>query len=328
MMSTAHTFGIELEIALTWRIPRDTPVLSTNNKDPMDVIHDAVVRRLISCGVEAQRSKGAEGYDNWRVHYDFSIHLDKWQLICDLWGATSVFEPDQVSGECQDEDGNRYAVANIELISPIYKLDDNWTQDLVEVVEAVTTGEYRSLTDHSCGFHVHVGIGVGNVLPFDLMKRMAVVTTLLEQEMDMMHPIYRRTNNLYCESSRTSPSLRRLSRAEVFESIRAAPTADEFTDLLQRNELGIMKCFKVNYLGLLGTIEFRQHRGTLEVEEIEKWVRFVVGMTANVANASWKELERILLSGEWRSLCRTLLGVGKIERYSKQDKDMLFPLFG
>jgi hypothetical protein len=40
---------------------------------------------------------------------------------------------------------------------------------------------------------------------------------------------------------------------------------------------------------------------------------------SNIENVSWKELKNTLLSREWRSQCLPLLGVDRIEQYSKED---------
>ena len=195
-MSRPFTFGFELEFALAWRLPPRTLTLSAGNK--RDLVHDTLVQRLISHGVKAVRWDSFQGgYGKLQVNDDFSIHIDVRQLLSDLWGVTSVAEPDVLKEEFKDQDGNRYAVAKIELSSSVYKLDDNWVQDLTAMVATVTSGEFRSQTDRSCGLHVHVGQGEGSELPFRFMRKMSVVTTLLVEELDKMHPLHRRKNNIF-----------------------------------------------------------------------------------------------------------------------------------
>lgn len=145
-----------------------------------------------------------------------------------------------------------------------------------EVVSPILTGEAglaeaeivaRALDDagatvnSTCGLHVHFDASDLNVNALkNILRRYAAH----EAEIDAFMPKSRRGNeNTYCKSIRGFVQ----GRLEDAASIQ---------DLVARQH---DRYFKVNLqsLGRHGTIEFRQHSGTVNAARIVNWVRFLAG---------------------------------------------------
>ena len=143
-----------------------------------------------------------------------------------------------------------------------------------EVVSPILSGEAglaeaeivaRALDDagasvnSSCGLHVHFDASDLDVIALkNILRRYAVH----EAEIDAFMPASRRGNeNTYCKSIRGFVQ-------DNFDSIRS------IRDLVARQH---DRYFKVNLQSLLrhGTIEFRQHSGTVNAAKIVNWVRFL-----------------------------------------------------
>lgn len=132
----------------------------------------------------------------------------------------------------------------------------------------------------SCGFHVH--IGVRGMKP-ERVRRIAVAFLNAEQHFDSVVPPSRRHGNRYCRSNSElagASARRRLGNAttisSIAESMNGGNSHDHYTPF---------RYYKLNFQSFVrhGTIEFRQHAGTVEVEKACAWVRLVAGFCARAA---------------------------------------------
>lgn len=179
---------------------------------------------------------------------------------------------------------------SIELVSPILRGEDGIAQ-VEKVCEVLKRLDYRVNT--SCGLHVHIGAEDLNPPQlYTILKRYADNEDQIDRFMD-----HGRRGNVgtFCRSAISACA--RIT--QNIESARGAPAAvtrycdcgcgDTFTEGAQQNPLESVDNFiaasayggrynKVNTTTLRthGTLEFRQHHGSVDSDEITSWVRFLV----------------------------------------------------
>lgn len=141
----------------------------------------------------------------------------------------------------------------LELVSPPM-------EDTAETFEQIRTacrvlGELNAVVRRSCGLHVHVD---ASRMTVDQVRNIFSRYGALENEIDAMMPASRRaSNNTFCRSV-AGVQLNRTTR---------------IGDLMEN------RYYKVNLTSYVrhGTIEFRQHSGTVNAEKIINWVKFLKG---------------------------------------------------
>lgn len=142
-----------------------------------------------------------------------------------------------------------------EIVSPILE-GEAGLEELKKVCEALT--EVRAKINKSCGMHVHFdasGMGIGEV------KNLMLNYAAYENHIDSILPNSRRGNtNTYCQSLKNDKA-----------KIEAATGIRELA-----NAIGT-RYRKINLQSFVrhGSIEFRQHSGTVEFEKIKNWVLFL-----------------------------------------------------
>ena len=146
--------------------------------------------------------------------------------------------------------------------------------------------------NRTCGQHVHID---ANDLTFKQQKKVLIAYLVNEDVIDMMHPVSRRfgsgVGTQYCGSGfgrrgistdrvltnthgSTYATLQEHYKSVVInECIKKIKKARNVRQLLSRGfgDKYSNVCFKENF----GTIEFRQHAGTLEESKIINWIRFL-----------------------------------------------------
>jgi hypothetical protein len=117
----------------------------------------------------------------------------------------------------------------------------------------------------SCGLHVHIG---ARSLSIPAMKQLAWLYHDYEESIDSLLPPSRRGNgNTYCRSVKMTVDREALERARDITQI-------------QRAISGGSRYVKLN-IGAFwkhGTVEFRQHSGTVDPVKMTKWVLFCTQM--------------------------------------------------
>lgn len=143
-----------------------------------------------------------------------------------------------------------------ELVSPILRGDAGLEQ-LRVVCRALTAANVK--VDRRCGFHVHVGVA-GESL--DTLKRLVTNFAHFETVMDQLVSASRR-NNQYC-------------RPVVVGQSQRAASPWQLAGLVNYGG----RYSKLNVAAYLrhGTVEFRQHQGTIDAQKAVEWVRLCLGM--------------------------------------------------
>ena len=158
--------------------------------------------------------------------------------------------------------------AGYELVSPPLKGEEGFNQ-LKVACDALKAA--RCKVDRNCGLHVHQDAHDLNVQSF---KRLYFLYIRYEGTIDSMMPKSRRgNNNQYCGSMRYnyhgygSTSGTQFVVSKINQIKKAKTVADIDSVYCSRYK-------KLNAQSYIrhGTIEFRQHAGTVEFEKIRNWV--------------------------------------------------------
>lgn len=130
----------------------------------------------------------------------------------------------------------------------------------IEVVGGLLQG-MAARVNKSCGLHVHVD---ARNMPMDAMKRLAYLYHDYEDSIDGLMPASRRASqNTYCNAVKGRVDLGRLERARNIQEIQMAINSGS-----RYTKLNLGSFYKH------GTVEFRQHSGTVDPIKIVKWVTF------------------------------------------------------
>ena len=151
--------------------------------------------------------------------------------------------------------------AGHELVSPILKGEEGF-REIRKVCKVLVSLGYK--VDKNCGFHVHHG---ARDLTTDNIKAVFALAIKWETVIDkLVAPS--RVGNGYCCSNNPS-------RSYTFEGTKSALNLLKNTaDVRRYGSCGHDRYLKVNYTAFLrqGTIEFRQHQGTLDADKMIWWI--------------------------------------------------------
>jgi hypothetical protein len=167
------------------------------------------------------------------------------------------------------DDGSIIGDYSVELVSPIL----SGVEGLEEVAKVVQIlADAGAKVNKSCGFHVHVDAqDLSSKVLFNVYRRYA----LHEDQIDSFMVASRRSNNNhYCQSPRNF--------LDVVAGASESLTAEEAAELMEERYVSGRyvggRYNKVNLCAYLrhGTIEFRHHSGTMNVQKVLNWVCFCV----------------------------------------------------
>lgn len=145
-----------------------------------------------------------------------------------------------------------------EIVSPI--LESEKDLEKVERICSLLIANGAKI-NNSCGFHVHIDARPLNAKQIELIYRRYAA---YERAIDLLHPVDRRDNaNNYCLSIK--PIIAMMNEDNI-----------ELRSKKEVHKLGVDKYYKLNLISLdkYGSIEFRQHKGSLEFNEIQHWIKF------------------------------------------------------
>jgi len=166
-----------------------------------------------------------------------------------------------------------HALANAGLTGWRAKYDGSLPTGGVEVVSPVLTGEdgleqirraTRVMRDlgcsvsRACGTHVHHGVGEMRI---DEIKRAARTWATHQRMIDgLVAPSRRNGINNFCRNL----SVTDLSAIESARDLQS----------MRHLRVGRYRTFNLASYGRFGTVEIRQHQGTLDAEKVISWIRF------------------------------------------------------
>lgn len=151
-----------------------------------------------------------------------------------------------------------------EIVSPVLRGEDGFRQ-VQKVCEILKSSGCK--VNLKCGLHVHVGAGDWLL---EVFKNLMLLYKSAEKAIDsFMAPSRRESANSYCKSLQISPA-----------GLAAATTMDELARACgqsggRRNVRDSGRYYKVNLQSYWqhGTVEFRQHQGTIEADKTLNWVK-------------------------------------------------------
>lgn len=151
----------------------------------------------------------------------------------------------------------------------------------------------------SCGLHIHVG--VRGMAPMRV-RRIAIAFLNAEQHFDSLVPPAR-LRSRYCQSNRE-----RCTRSDQL----ALPNVTSISGLANAMNGGSspqrynsFRYYKLNFQSFVhhGTIEFRQHSGTVEADKACNWARLVTGFCARAAGQPQQEVGAEESFEQWLAAC-------------------------
>jgi hypothetical protein len=270
-------------------------------------------------------------FNQWEVTYDISIKSPYTQHAigsedsgneADSEGTNSEYSeaPSKLSRTAseieQDRAGDPYTYQGIEVVSPALHFCDESLRE-VEKMCALLMNTYRISNNRTTGLHVHLGHGPNGYKLTDLKSIMAFLYTF-EPQISSLHPKHR-FNNGYSQSlrwnSRGTLNLQekynRLPHASDFAlSILGCKTRKMCVKLGSPRGFGRYSHYNIqgesedklqmDMRDTKRTIEFRQHNGTMDGEEITMWVRTLVGILTFVESGNPLALTD-LMAYAWRA---------------------------
>lgn len=163
-----------------------------------------------------------------------------------------------------------------ELVSPVLRGEAGFDQ-LRKVCDVLTT--IAAKINKRCGLHVHVG---AESQPVQFFKNLVNLYSSAEDTIDsFVAPSRRASDNDFCCSLKSRVNQADLANArtidQVAQSIRQTPGQHYVRDYTRYCKLNLKSFWQC------GTVEFRQHQGTVDAAKAENWVRLVLRMCLTAA---------------------------------------------
>lgn len=164
----------------------------------------------------------------------------------------------------------------VELVSPPLDTDNPVDmRNLRKVCKALQTIGCR--VDHHCGLHVHVD---AERLSVQDIKNIFSRYTAWEPSIDLMMPGNRRGEPYYAQSGK-----------RFLDAVQNVQTRDAFFLAVSERYLRV----NLRAIERHGTIEFRQHSGSLNGETIQRWISFLSQFVeASKADVMSKDLNKVI----------------------------------
>jgi hypothetical protein len=163
-----------------------------------------------------------------------------------------------------------------EVVSPELRGEDGFAQ-LRKVCDVLTS--LRCRVNRSCGFHVHVG---AVAQPLSFFKNLIKLYASAEDAIDsFMSPSRRASANTFCGSLKARINTQALDAASTVGQVARAIRQNEGRD--RARHAGRYCKLNLQSFWQHGTVEFRQHQGTVEASKAENWVRLCLRMCLTAA---------------------------------------------
>lgn len=252
------TFGVELEFVVRFK-PGEYADDAEESRgwDPMHGDRArahirAVLDEEFSANYECERiGQSIPGFEKWDLGSDASIHV--WELS-------------------PPPDEGRFDYYSMELRSPALPYTTASLSHVREVFRRLFS-TFDILVNKSCGLHVHVGNGLKG-FPLQTLKNLCILTATFERELENLHPPSR-IGNEYSQSS--GALFVGISPWDIEKIIKSTRHENDLIFLVQNGEKGYAYNL-LNLGGQKGTIEFRQHEATLNVDDIIEWVELTCSL--------------------------------------------------
>ncbi|MCJ1234318.1 hypothetical protein MMC14_002277 [Varicellaria rhodocarpa] len=297
-LSLTLTFGVELEFLLAYfpqPLAPDTILVRQENGSAEDFqeryewVERSQQRKrfraaLLEAGLQVNPI-GKTDYTKWTIHKDGSVVPTKKEIM------TKVHQwADKSQTQLTEEERKTIRYVDVEIISPVFTYGTNALSEIEKAVKAITKG-FPVLTPDTSGLHIHVG-NSSNGFPLQTIKNLALLTHCFENQINQIHPAHRLRHG-YCMLPRLAFEPEDRDPWTIAGIIDAINDKDEFLTFFGRERNGgdMPNHYRAYNFGNLGplmskqTIEFRQHKGTLDMAEIRNWV-ITTNTLVNLAHSS------------------------------------------
>lgn len=266
------SFGIELEffVMTSYNTPEIAKWRKFYDQHTIEQYHYWIRKRmimipLIQAGIMVVDLEDVDEMDHYTLH-------NYWILKTDSSIEAYKEEPDR-----------EHEYVGMELSSPPLGIGRKSLEMVQKVCDTVIASGGH--VNESCGLHVHVGNLSGVGFSLKTMKLLAHITTVASEQLNQLHSPDRIINP--CAAS---PAVQ-FATQDVFEIADIIESIDSFEQFLKRFHVPLRwqeipeQCMlhhrhaAVNYTPMKGpfnTIEFRAHTGTLDFNEVARWIRTVV----------------------------------------------------
>jgi len=277
-LSKSMTFGIELEIIV---------VSPKNYFKPEDAIV-AISRALVAAGID---STGHERFDEDAEIFNSKPEFSQWVV---------QFEGDLFLSETEEAMINVFhtRTQGVEISSRKFNFAEDWKAELETVFKVLyrfSQSGCKLITNATTGFHIHVGFGNENV-EFRTAKSVLQLCTAFEDRLDALYATDR--IDVDCEASAENGAHFNAGLAWHFQNNKATsfgpnvfhwlasieevsshkelgaffknecPFDDEIMTTGHFSTVNIDNTYSDGHRNFMGTIEFRQHHGTLVLSEV------------------------------------------------------------
>lgn len=205
-------------------------------------------------------------------------------------------------------------IQGVKIISPVSiaipALSSGQLGQQLGVVREVLQRHFHVKFNSSTGLHVRVSSPQGYEMR--QLKNLGVLVCLVEPILDKIHPIDRRN---FLRSNRFNSTLVSKPPVEMAQTIQATRTPAALKTVLNsvavewhgvvRHEAGSF--FKYDFLSIDSSwraVAFRQHRGTLDPDEIIHWYELVRMFVCRAITLSEREMEVVINWGDekWQNV--------------------------
>lgn len=263
------TFGVELECIICFDPALFQPALHDADgvlweQEISSKLHTETKLRIIfrehianflrAKGFRTYKGTARGGNQKWTVTNEYSIEIND--------GPRS-------------EDG--FLECDVEIKSPALLFCPEGLRRVQHMVQLLTKN-FDVFVNDSCGLHVHIG-NRKKGFPLETLKHFSILTAIFEHQLDTLHPAHRIGNP---HARGASALFKGQHPWGIVRRIQGCETKADLVLLYADNEDHPDRCFAYNLCPMLfgrnRTIEFRQHKGTLEWPEIVDWVQLAGGM--------------------------------------------------
>lgn len=260
-----QTFGVELEFVVKIPLPRGGDFYFTQRT----AVQEPMARQLAAGGFAVNEIGGNGSYDKWTIERDISI-----------------------KPEDSEDDDPRLTYFGVELKSRVLPVNRASFDEVNAVVDIVNLN-FQTVGNLTTGLHVHHGIGNGFSLR--CLKNLAQLTTLFEHQIHSLHPDHR-VDNWFCSPPSTNTNLQG-GPFHVMMQIEKIKTLGAFIDHMNpdANRFAAYNFMNLQTSRGIQTVEFRQHRGTMDTSEILAWIELTAGIVSYCHSVPLDRLMTLIL---------------------------------
>ncbi|KAK3173199.1 hypothetical protein OEA41_006528 [Lepraria neglecta] len=191
---------------------------------------------------------------------------------------------------------NGYCYVDVELKSPAYNFAPAALGQVEQVIRLLTNA-FDVDIDKSCGLHVHVG-NQRKGFPLQTLKNFCMLTTIFERQFNSLHPSGRVRRNSFVKAM--TKAYEGVSPLDTALLIQSFTTHKQLVQRFTGDSVSLPdRYYACNFCPpvfkpTLGTIEFRQHKSTMDTDVICMWVKLACGLVRTAHDMRFGDLAQLI----------------------------------